>query len=100
MEFINGVIRLKEIRTAIEELRNLLDSREGAEKLYQDWCRKHSWAFGISYQKSDPVRSISAGDSVDFLLPTVTSGYRDVVELKRSDFKVLLYDRVHKNYYF
>ena len=47
---------------------------------------------------SDDVREISAGDTIDLLLPTVISGYRDIVELKRPDGKVLLYDNAHKNY--
>jgi Domain of unknown function (DUF4263) len=95
-----GAIRLKEMRSAVAELRNLLDSHEAAEERYQAWCREHSWAFGNAYVMSDEVRDISIGDSIDLLLPTVISGYRDIVELKRPDREVLLYDTTHKNYYF
>ena len=48
----------------------------------------------------DEVRAISTGDNLDLLLPNVIAGYRDIVELKRPDKEVLLYDAAHKNYYF
>ena len=48
----------------------------------------------------DDIREISPGDKLDMLLPTVISGYRDIVELKRPDMKVLLRDESHRNYYF
>ena len=95
-----GAIRLSEMRSAVAELRQLLDSGEAGEEFYQEWCKDHSWAFGNAYVMSDDVREISAGDTIDLLLPTVISGYRDIVELKRPDEKVLLYDNAHKNYYF
>jgi hypothetical protein len=95
-----GAIRLKEMRSAVAALRGLLDSGEANEQPYQTWCKQHSWAFGNSYVISDDVRDISAGDSIDLLLPTVISGYRDIVELKRPDREVLLYDSDHRNFYF
>ncbi len=48
----------------------------------------------------DEVREISPGDHLDVLLPTVISGYRDIVELKRPDMEVLHYDSRHRNFYF
>jgi Domain of unknown function (DUF4263) len=95
-----GFIRLKEMRSAVAQLRQLLDSGQTAEDIYQCWCSQHSWAFGNAYVINDTVREISIGDSIDLLLPTVISGYRDIVELKRPDHEVLLYDSGHRNYYF
>jgi hypothetical protein len=95
-----GAIRLKEMRSAVAELKHRLDSGEATEEVYQGWCRHHSWAFGNAYVMSDELREISAGDSIDLLLPTVISGYRDIVELKRPDREVLQYDNSHRNYYF
>lgn len=46
------------------------------------------------------MRDITSGDHLDLLLPTVISGYRDIVELKRPDMRVLLYDEDHRNFYF
>jgi hypothetical protein len=48
----------------------------------------------------DEVRSISATDSVDFLMPSVLGGLRDIVELKRPDMTVLSFAASHRSYYF
>lgn len=95
-----GAIRLKEMREAVGELRHHLDSGETNEETYQKWCEQHSWAFGNAYVVRDRVRDISAGDRIDLLLPTVISGFRDLVELKRPDMDILLYDKRHRNWYF
>lgn len=95
-----GAIRLSEMRSAVAKLRELLDSGEASEPIYQDWCEKHSWAFGNAYVLRDEVREISTGDALDLMLPSVIAGYRDIVELKRPDMQVLFYDEPHKNFYF
>jgi hypothetical protein len=100
VDALRGAIRLREMRAAVSQLRILLDSGEATEERYQEWCKEHSWAFGNAYVKSDEVRDISTGDTIDLLLPTVISGYRDIVELKRPDRDVLLYDGSHRNFYF
>ncbi len=97
---LRGSIRLSEMRSAVAELRSNLASGEAGEQTYQAWCEKHCWAFGNAYVVRDEVRAISTGDNLDLLLPNVIAGYRDVVELKRPDKEVLLYDAAHKNYYF
>lgn len=95
-----GAIRLSEMRSAVSQLRQYLDSGENDERVYQRWCEEHSWAFGNAYVMRDEVREISPGDHLDLLLPTVISGYRDIVELKRPDMAVLQYDSKHRNHYF
>lgn len=97
---LRGSVRLGEMRSAVAELRMTLNTGEANEQIYQDWCEKHCWAFGNAYVIRDSVRSISAGDKIDLLLPNVIAGYRDIVELKRPDKEVLLYDVDHKNHYF
>lgn len=97
---LRGSIRLSEMRSAVAELRSNLGSGEAGEQTYQAWCEKHCWAFGNAYVVRDEVRAISTGDNLDLLLPTVIAGYRDIVELKRPDKEVLLYDATHKNFYF
>lgn len=97
---LRGSIRLSEMRSAIAELRANLGRSEAGEQTYQEWCENHSWAFGNAYVIRDSVRAISTGDNLDLLLPNVIAGYRDIVELKRPDKDVLLYDAAHKNYYF
>lgn len=93
-------IRLSEMRSAIADLRNNLESDVTDESTYQKWCESHSWAFGNAYVMRDQVREVSPGDHLDLLLPTVIGGYRDIVELKRPDMSVLKYDSTHRNYYF
>ena len=95
-----GAIRLSEMRSAVMELRLALDREDDSESTYQDWCERHSWAFGNAYIIRDDVRTISAGDNLDLLLPSVMAGYRDIVELKRPGKKVLMWDNQHNNYYF
>ncbi len=95
-----GAIRLREMQSAVASLRTHLDAGDTAEALYQDWCKKHSWAFGNAYVVTDSVRDLSPGDQIDLLLPSVITGFRDLVELKRPDMTVLNYDAAHKNHYF
>lgn len=95
-----GAIRLSEMRAAVSQLRLFLEGGETSEQVFQRWCESHSWAFGNAYVMRDEVREISPGDRLDILLPTVISGYRDIVELKRPDMSVLFYDEDHRNYYF
>jgi len=97
---LRGSIRLNEMRSAVAELRSSLGSGESAEQIYQAWCEKHCWAFGNAYVVRDEVRAITTGDNIDLMLPNVIAGYRDIVELKRPDMEVLLYDKAHKNHYF
>ncbi len=95
-----GAIQLKEMREAVSKLRLHLDAGETNEQIYQTWCEQHTWAFGNAYVMRDEVRNISIGDRLDLLLPTVISGYRDIVELKRPDNRVLAFDSQHNNYFF
>ncbi len=97
---MRGAIRLREMSEAVAQLRMHLDAGESSEAVYQRWCEKHSWAFGNAYVLRDAVRTITAGDRLDLLLPTVMSGLRDLVELKRPDMEVLVWDSAHRNHYF
>jgi len=95
-----GAVRLRELRSAVAALRQHLDEGEKEERVFQEWCKRHSWAFGTAYFGPDEVRAISAGDKVDLLLPAVIGGHRDIVELKSPAVEVLLFDDGHQNYYF
>lgn len=95
-----GAIRLREMRSAVASLRTHLESGTALEQTYQDWCKQHSWAFGNAYVVTDDIRDLSPGDRVDLLLPSVITGFRDLVELKRPDMAVIMYDQAHRNYYF
>ena len=95
-----GAIKLQEMREAVLKLRTYLDSGEDTEQVYQEWCENHTWAFGNAYVMRDEIRNISIGDRIDLLLPTVISGYRDIIELKRPSMNVIVYDEPHANYFF
>jgi hypothetical protein len=93
-------MKTNEMREAIQELKSYLNDGEAREQIYQEWCEKYSWVFGSNYLTIDQVRSISPSDNIDLLLPTVFSGFRDIIELKRPNMEVLNYDSSHRNYYF
>lgn len=99
VDSLRSAIRLREMQSAVADLREKLERGETDEQLYQVWCQTHSWAFGSAYVVNDEVRNITASDNLDLLLPTVIAGYRDLVELKRPDMDVLRYDKAHRNYY-
>lgn len=93
-------IRLSEMKHAVAALRASLDAGEASERVYQDWCEDHYWAFGNAYVVRDDVRTLSPSDQVDAILKHTASGLRDIVEIKRPDMRPLLYDDGHRNYYF
>jgi hypothetical protein len=88
LDAIRGHGRALEIQEATAELRRLLESGEVREEKYQDWCEKHSWSFGNAYVARDELRTISAEARVDLLLESLF-GYRDIIELKRPNMKVI-----------
>lgn len=93
-------VRLSEMKTAMAELRLLLDTGEVREQAYQEWCEKHPWSFGNQFIVNEKIRNISSHDQVDMLMPRILAGYRDIVELKRPNLPVLAYDKGHRNHYF
>jgi len=99
VDALRRAIRLREMQSAVADLREKLEREETDEQVYQVWCESHSWAFGSAYVVNDEVRNITATDNLDLLLPTVIAGYRDMVELKRPNMNVLLYDKAHRNFY-
>ena len=96
---LRGALRLEELRRAVAELEGDLERGIADEHVYQTWCQRHSWAFGLAYVDADRLRRISAGDDVDLLLPSVLAGLRDIVELKRPDFEVIRWDETHRDFY-
>ncbi len=90
---LRGSIRLQELRAAISQLRDLLERGVIEERPYQEWCERHSWAFGNAHTAPDDLRRLSRTDDLDILLPRVLTGYRDIIELKRPDHQVLTRDR-------
>ena len=100
VEAIKYSVRLEEMKIAMAELREYLNSGNNLESTYQGWCERHPWAFGNQFIVNDEIRNITIQDSVDILMPRIIAGFRDIVELKRPDKEVLNYDETHKDYYF
>jgi hypothetical protein len=100
LQGLRTVMRYQELRAAVDELRLNLETGVTDEQTYQIWCHQHSWAFGNAYLVNDTVRSIGVGDQVDALLPSVRSGLRDIIELKRPNMPVLNWDTTHRDYFF
>ncbi|MFK0279955.1 Shedu anti-phage system protein SduA domain-containing protein [Streptomyces sp. NPDC090499] len=92
-------VRIGELRSALTELKQNLDEGKTRESIYQDWCERHSWAFGNTYVARDDQRVIGIGDHVDVMMKSAANGLRDIFELKRPDMDVLLFDDTHKNWY-
>lgn len=92
-------LRLRELRDAVAELTNHLQEGTSSESVYQSWCERHSWSFGSAYVVNDTLRSISATDQIDLLLPRHLGGFRDLIELKRPDMPILVRDNSHKNWH-
>lgn len=97
---LKGSIRLKDMKSAVNQLRNHLNNQENDEKIYQKWCEEYPWAFGNAYVVNDDVRAISPHDHLDLMLSNVIGGFRDIIELKRPNMEVLNYDSSHRNFYF
>jgi hypothetical protein len=93
---LHGAARVADLRAAVAELRDDLGGGLTLERVYQEWCDRHSWAFGNAYVARDEVRGIAIGDQVDLLMRSSESGLRDVFELKRPDMPVIGYDKSHK----
>lgn len=93
-------LRVAEMKTAVGQLRTMLTNAQLTEHDYQKWFDLHYWVFGNAYIAKDEIKRISRSDNVDLLLQQTASGLRDIVELKRPQFKVLDYDSGHKQYYF
>lgn len=93
-------VRLSEMESAMEELREMLNGGSVLEREYQAWCEKHPWAFGNQFVVRDDIRTISPQDQVDLLLPRIAAGYHDIVELKRPDAEVIKFDPTHRDYFF
>ena len=99
-EALKQSVKLKQLHTAVAELRATLESGEAEESVYQSWCERHSWSFGHMYVLHDELRDIGHHDSIDLLLPGIVTGFRDVIELKRPDKNVILDDPGRRSWYF
>lgn len=93
-------VKIREMQTAVAELRAMLESGEAEESIYQSWCDQHSWVFGNMYVVRDELRELTPHDELDILIPGLVTGFRDIIELKRPDKRVILGDSARRSWYF
>ena len=85
-------------KLAVQELQRYLQ-QETDEGVFQKWFEANPWIFGTTYVGRRDGRTIGLHEITDILLET-SDGYLDLIELKRPDAPVLVYDKSRKLYYF
>lgn len=82
---------------ASKELNQLLADTSKELKL-QEWIQNNTWVFGVEYINFFETSKIGIHSDSDFIVESL-DGYADLIELKKSEFKLFNYDASHKNYY-
>lgn len=82
---------------ASQELDQLLSDSPKELKL-QEWIQNNTWVFGVEYINFFETSKIGIHSDSDFIVESL-DGYADLIELKKSEFKLFNYDGSHKNYY-
>lgn len=82
---------------ASKELDQLLADTSKELKL-QEWIQNNTWVFGVEYINFFETSKIGIHSDSDFIVESL-DGYADLIELKKSEFKLFNYDGSHKNYY-
>ncbi len=68
------------------------------EKILQNWLENNLWVFWTEYSKMEKFRTISELSEADLVMESI-DWYLDLIELKRSKYDLLVYDRSHKCYH-
>lgn len=82
---------------ASQELDQLL-SDASKELELQKWIQNNTWVFGVEYISFFETSKIGIHSDSDFIVESL-DGYADLIELKKSEFKLFNYDTSHNNYY-
>lgn len=84
-------------KKAADELNTLLNN-EAKESKLQAWIKENTWVFGVEYIQVLDLRKIGIHSESDFIVESLDN-YADLIELKKCDFKLFLYDESHDSYY-
>lgn len=68
------------------------------EKILQNWIEKNLWVFWIEYERLESFREISESSEWDLLMKSI-DWYLDLIELKKSQYELLRFDKSHNCYY-
>lgn len=84
-------------KRAVDELDELLIDGAKESKL-QAWIKENTWVFGVEYVQILDLRKIGIHSESDFIVESLDN-YADLIELKKSDFKLFHFDESHDSYY-
>lgn len=94
-------INLAGYRTAVAELRTLIEKDQATEREFQIHLEKHPWMFGSEYSELLDRRNWTRGEEQDFMLRRTVDGYIEAVEIKTplGGKSLFNYDKSHDSYY-
>jgi hypothetical protein len=100
VEQIALAARFSRHKNAYDRLRNLVDSGETTENLYQNLLEENPWMFGSEYSELLDRRRWTRDDNLDFMLRRTSDNYLEIVEIKTPFTEPLfVHDTSHDSYY-
>lgn len=69
-----------------------------AEKVLQNWVEANLWVFWVEYERMESFRKISTLSEGDLVMKSI-DWYLDLIELKKSKYELLTFDKSHKCYH-
>src|SRR3989339_992037 len=84
-------------KQALDKLNELIKEQVN-ENEFQNWININTWVFGTEYIKKYDTRKIGIHSQADFIVESL-DGFTDLVELKKSDFKLFEKDTSRNCYY-
>ena len=95
----NLFVSIKHARNkqALLQLENLMLNEVNVVE-FQKWIDTNTWVFGTEYVKKYETRKIGIHSQADFIVESL-DGFTDLVELKKSSFKLFDFDESRSLYY-
>jgi hypothetical protein len=84
-------------KQALSQLEQLMVDTVNEDQ-FQNWIKTNTWVFGTEYIKRFDTRKIGIHSQADFIVESL-DGFTDLVELKKSDFKLFEKDTSRNCYY-
>ncbi len=92
-----AAVKQAKSKKALLELKNLMKIEVHESQLH-DWIKNNPWIFGIEYLRFLDSSKIGIHADSDFIVESL-DGYANLIELKKSVFKLFKYDSSHDSYY-
>lgn len=99
IELNNLFVSIKHAKNkqALDSLEQLINNGVD-ENEFQKWINANTWVFGTEYIKKFDTRKVGIHSQADFIVQSL-DGFTDLIELKRSDFKLFEKDGSRNCYY-